>query len=158
MRKLTHAQERQELPDGSSVLYAPHHTFQGACFALERRIPAEGYPRSLVRYLLYFPGARHQRLEILTPNFATVDGRKHGNPDQQSLYQCSEQRRIGRDRSLELNEGRCQVFEPDPVPIELLGRAYCIPPDGGQPYVLHHLTVEDLLPCPEEWVLRLHPL
>src|SRR5215216_5538542 len=158
MRKLTHAQERQELPDGSSVLYAPHHTFQGACFTLERRIPTEGYPRSLVRYLLYFPGARHQRLEILTPNLATMDGRKHGNPDQQSLYQCSERRRIGSNLSLELDEGGCQEFEANPVPVELLGHAHCVLPGSGQPPVLHYLAVEDLLPFPDEWVPRLHPL
>src|SRR5918994_3580288 len=101
MGKLTHVQEWQEVLVRALIHGTSHNPFECFTLLLERGIPAEGYPRSLVRYLLYFPGACHQRLEILTPNLATVDGRKHRNPDQQSLYQCSERWRIRRDLSPE---------------------------------------------------------
>jgi hypothetical protein len=51
VRKLPHAEERQELLHRSGILDTPHNTFQLSCPALKRRVPAEGYPRCPFRNL-----------------------------------------------------------------------------------------------------------
>ena len=67
VRKLSHAEEWQELLYGSSVLSLSYRTFKRPCFALIRRIAAEGDPRRLVFSNLNFQSPLHKRPEILSP-------------------------------------------------------------------------------------------